>query len=457
MTETSDKLISIKKLEQMIEQGIPCPNLIRKINPHTYSYKQAATIEGGLAATVKAYTDRIIANYSVEKKPNTVNESTNRTIRKQVANKDRYRRNTNKNRIKTIKSLIRCNINELDSFFTLTLGDRDYSELIKNKIKKHPSLRCKFNTLELNKLVDIKNISTCDNDSDSKLNKSDSKLRLKVRNILGKVTGKKQRVIEKLSGQKSKYSTKFFNRKVNRELCQQLNSLIFNGDNPLSIDDANDEFRYFIDRIKENIKKNFKYILVIEIQKESQKPHFHLLCNLPYIEQWDLQTEWNNGIVDIRKVNSIKNELNINENDSMKIRENKVINYFIEQIEKTSEDSRMENRQIFRASNNLRRPMKITTATEINILNKYINDKNLTWCNDGKLIESKNEYGKDFYIKKYKLDNFKLYYLLNNMSKKLLIQMVNVAKKQEQDYIYQNNFDNVISNSYFKNDYKKAT
>jgi len=69
---------------------------------------------------------------------------------------------------------------------------------------------------------------------------------------------------------------------------------------------ANPLFRNFIKRLS-RLYPAFKYICVPEFQPTSGRVHYHLLCNLPYIEKLSLEKIWQNGFVFIRKVDSIDN------------------------------------------------------------------------------------------------------------------------------------------------------
>lgn len=83
-----------------------------------------------------------------------------------------------------------------------------------------------------------------------------------------------------------------------------------------SLNEANPLFHNFIKRIT-RLYPDFKYLCVPEFQKDKDhhgniKPnggsvHYHLLCNLPFIDNSELKRIWGNGFVFIRRVNNVDN------------------------------------------------------------------------------------------------------------------------------------------------------
>lgn len=77
------------------------------------------------------------------------------------------------------------------------------------------------------------------------------------------------------------------------------------------ITNANYLFKKFINRLNYSIKKsieNFKleYLVVPELTKAGAI-HYHMLCNLPYVDIKKLQKIWNYGIIYINKIWEIEN------------------------------------------------------------------------------------------------------------------------------------------------------
>jgi hypothetical protein len=76
-------------------------------------------------------------------------------------------------------------------------------------------------------------------------------------------------------------------------------------DNITDLKEANYLFNQFIKRISYRYE-SFEYLAVPEFQKRGAV-HYHLLCNLPYIEMDALEYIWSHGMVNIRKTNEVNN------------------------------------------------------------------------------------------------------------------------------------------------------
>ncbi len=76
-------------------------------------------------------------------------------------------------------------------------------------------------------------------------------------------------------------------------------------DNLTDLKTANYLFNQFIKRVSYRYP-NFEYFAVPEFQKRGAV-HYHLLCNLPYIEMNALEYMWGHGMVNIRKVDEVNN------------------------------------------------------------------------------------------------------------------------------------------------------
>lgn len=72
------------------------------------------------------------------------------------------------------------------------------------------------------------------------------------------------------------------------------------------INDANKILSKFLKRLAYKYKIKVEYLCVPELQKNG-KIHFHLLCNLPYIDIVELESIWQYGIVHITKIDDIRN------------------------------------------------------------------------------------------------------------------------------------------------------
>lgn len=77
------------------------------------------------------------------------------------------------------------------------------------------------------------------------------------------------------------------------------------GTEVMSLDLANSKFKTFIQRLKVRYP-NFKYLCVPEFMKNG-RVHYHLLCNIPYIDNLQLTNIWGNGFTFIRRIDNIDN------------------------------------------------------------------------------------------------------------------------------------------------------
>ena len=76
-------------------------------------------------------------------------------------------------------------------------------------------------------------------------------------------------------------------------------------DNMTDLKQANYLFNQFAKRMTYRFP-NFEYLAVPEFQKRGAI-HYHLLCNLPYIEIGGLEYIWSHGIVNIRQICKVNN------------------------------------------------------------------------------------------------------------------------------------------------------
>ena len=114
---------------------------------------------------------------------------------------------------------------------------------------------------------------------------------------------------EKLRKQRMKFSVNRTRTEIRRLVNSnpQLNkflTLTF-AENITDLKTANYIFNKFILRM--NYKyNNFEYLAVPEFQKRGAV-HYHLLCNLPFIEIAELQELWGQGFVKINKIDDVNN------------------------------------------------------------------------------------------------------------------------------------------------------
>lgn len=111
---------------------------------------------------------------------------------------------------------------------------------------------------------------------------------------------------------------------------------------------ANPLFRLFIKRLT-RIYPKFKYLCVPEFQPNSGRVHYHLLCNIPFIEKLDLERIWGNGFVFLRKVDKVDN----------------MGAYICKYLGKANFDTRYFKKNKFFYSQNLLRPLIIDKIDQI--------------------------------------------------------------------------------------------
>ena len=118
----------------------------------------------------------------------------------------------------------------------------------------------------------------------------------------------------------------------------------------LNITDLN--FAYYeLDKFIKRLKSRYKtisYISVVEFQKRGAI-HFHILCDLPYVDLNELAKIWTNGYVKINKIDNIDN----------------VGAYITKYMTKENVDERLANRKCYTMSKNLNKPIEYTKQQDI--------------------------------------------------------------------------------------------
>jgi len=125
-------------------------------------------------------------------------------------------------------------------------------------------------------------------------------------------------------------------------------------DNITDFDYANRQLANYIRSIKK-LYPNFKYLAVPEFQKRGAI-HYHILCNLPFIEVDILTKMWGKGFVFLRKINHVDN----------------VGAYVCKYLGKANFDTRYFKRKKFFYSLNLNRPVVVDKFLEVRHLLPYI-------------------------------------------------------------------------------------
>lgn len=114
-------------------------------------------------------------------------------------------------------------------------------------------------------------------------------------------------------------------------------------DNKTDVQECNVLFKAFIRKLRE-VKhiSNLKYLAVIEFQ-ERGAVHYHVLLNIPYIPQKELQNLWGHGFVFINAIEHVDN----------------IGAYIVKYMTKDNTDTRLRGQKAYLFSRNLKKPQKI--------------------------------------------------------------------------------------------------
>ena len=140
--------------------------------------------------------------------------------------------------------------------------------------------------------------------------------------------------------------------------CNKFVTLTFS-DNLTDIDEANYHLKKFNQRVKYRYP-DFKYIVVIEFQKRGAV-HYHMLCNLPYIDVNELARIWGHGFIKLNKIDNVDN----------------VGAYVTKYMQKDLDDPRLRGRKCYMTSRNLNKPLKINNHSVVDELLVYICENDL--------------------------------------------------------------------------------
>ncbi|NMB70393.1 hypothetical protein GYA27_04305 [candidate division WWE3 bacterium] len=106
---------------------------------------------------------------------------------------------------------------------------------------------------------------------------------------------------------------------------------------------------------------NYMYLAVLEFQKRGAV-HYHILCDLPFIDKEKLANLWGYGFIDIRKPGFL------------------AVNYLSKYLEKSLFDERLKGVRVFFHSKNLQKPKEYTGLSAFNKLQE-IQNANIVFAN----------------------------------------------------------------------------
>lgn len=121
-------------------------------------------------------------------------------------------------------------------------------------------------------------------------------------------------------------------------------------ENVTDLDKANKEFKKFIQRLRRKYE-GFRYLAVIEFQKRGAV-HYHMISDLPYIENSELRGIWSNGFVKINNISHVDN----------------VGPYVVKYMTKETDNPLLKNRKTYLTSRGLSQPDEIGGDTAESIL-----------------------------------------------------------------------------------------
>ena len=136
----------------------------------------------------------------------------------------------------------------------------------------------------------------------------------------------------------------------------------------------NREFKLFTQRMKaKDCFPDFQYLSVPEFQKDIDffgkvKPdggavHYHLLCNLPYVDQKKIAKIWGHGFIKIKRVSHVTN----------------LGAYLCKYLQKDMHDKRMFGKKKFFCSQDLNRPIEITNEEARKYMQDNSDNLKMTW------------------------------------------------------------------------------
>lgn len=151
-----------------------------------------------------------------------------------------------------------------------------------------------------------------------------------------------------------------------------------------NISECNKKFSIFM-RLLRRLYSDFKYIGILEFQ-ERGAVHYHIACDLPYIDKRRISTFWGLGYLDIRQIGSTYG----------------TIFYLLKYVIKSLYDERYRGKRIYFTSNNLRKTQDCYNERAYAIKNELLrNGVKPTFS----YVENSPEHGR-ITVTEYNLDNY---------------------------------------------------
>lgn len=144
-------------------------------------------------------------------------------------------------------------------------------------------------------------------------------------------------------------------RTINSNSCLNKFLTLTFEENVTDLDYSHNELKKWIKRVNYQVfktkKSEMKYVAVIEFQKRGAV-HYHILCNLPYIDVNSLAKTWGHGFIKLNKIKGDRGRFGSDECDNVGA-------YVCKYMTKDNDDERLKGRKSYLMSQNLDKPQEI--------------------------------------------------------------------------------------------------
>lgn len=170
-------------------------------------------------------------------------------------------------------------------------------------------------------------------------------------------------------------------RTINSNPCLNKFLTLTFEENVTDLNYSNNELKKWIKRVNYQVfktkKSEMKYVAVIEFQKRGAV-HYHMLCNLPYIDVNSLAETWGHGFIKLNKIKGDKERFGSSECDNVGA-------YVCKYMTKDNADDRLKDRRSFLMSQNLDKPQEIYVGVnEKDLLQQVYGLQDVLQCVIGK-------------------------------------------------------------------------
>jgi len=144
-------------------------------------------------------------------------------------------------------------------------------------------------------------------------------------------------------------------RTINSNQCLNKFLTLTFEENITDLNYSNNELKKWIKRVNYQVfktkKSEMRYVAVIEFQKRGAV-HYHILCNLPYIDVNSLAETWGHGFIKLNRIKGDKKRFGSDECDNVGA-------YVCKYMTKDNDDERLKGRKSYLMSQNLDKPQEI--------------------------------------------------------------------------------------------------